>query len=487
MTVEQELKAIVGEENVFGVEEERDTYAKDNSSSSARTPLCVVKSHSTEDVQKIVKWASDSKTPIVPVSSGAPHLNGCSLPAVEGAVVLDMSEMKKILRIDRRNRVAMIEPGVNFDELIPELKKEKLAPFMPLTPRNTKSVLATWLERQPITMPKHHWDAQDPLLCLEVVYGTGDLFRTGSAAGPGSIEEQLEVGRAQVRPGGPAQVDFAKLAQGAQGTMGVVTWISMKCKILPDEKRSFLVGSDEISDLYDLARKSIYNRHDAQCLILNRLNLASLMKGTQNEIKSLSQDLPEWIMVIVLEGGGLFPQDRVDYQEKEFLEEVKKYGLNAGEIISGVESEDVEKVLGKSSGEDYWKIRYKGGCQDIFFITTLKQTGNFVAKIKELAKKNQYPSDDIGVYIQPAFQGVNCHCEFNLTYDPSNVEETDKVKALFEDSSRAIAKMGGFFSRPYGAWADIAYSAAPDSVDAIKRLKSIFDPNGILNPGKLCL
>ena len=84
-----------------------------------------------------------------------------------------------------------------------------------------------------------------------------------------------------------------------------------------------------------------------------------------------------------------------------------------------------------------------------------------MAKIKELAKKNQYPSDDIGVYIQPAFQGVNCHCEFNLTYDPSNVEETDKVKALFEDSSRAIAKMGGFFSRPYGAWADIAYSAAP--------------------------
>ncbi|WP_300464147.1 FAD-binding oxidoreductase [Desulfobacula sp.] len=487
MTLEQELKAIVGKENVFEVAEVLESYAQDNSFSSVKTPRCVVKPHSTEDVQKIVKLASANKTPLVPVSSGAPHFNGDTLPEVEGAVILDMSGMKKILRIDRRNRVAMIEPGVTFDELIPELKKEQLAPFMPLTPRNTKSVLTTWLERNPITMPKHHWDGQDPLLCLEVVYGNGDLFRTGSAAGPGSIEEQLEVGRAQVRPGGPSQVDYAKLAQGAQGTMGLVTWISMKCKVLPDEKRSFLVGSDDIVRLYDLARKSIYNRHDAQCLILNRLNLASLMKGTKEEITALSQELPSWILVIVLEGGGLFPEDRVAYQEKEFLEEAERFDLKPEESIAGVTAEDVENVLGKSSGQDYWKLRYKGGCQDIFFITTLKQTAGFVEKVKELAGAYQYSNEDIGVYIQPAFQGVNCHCEFNLNYDPGNVEETDKVKAFFKESSRAIADMGGFFSRPYGPWADIAYGAAPDSVDAIKRLKNIFDPDGILNPGKLCV
>ena len=101
----------------------------------------------------------------------------------------------------------MVEPGVTFAELIPEMERNDLAPFMPLAPRGSKSVVTSALEREPITIPRHHWNPQDPLRCVEIIYGIGDLFRTGSAAGPGTLEEQWEIGRAQVRATGPAHTD----------------------------------------------------------------------------------------------------------------------------------------------------------------------------------------------------------------------------------------------------------------------------------------
>ena len=100
--------------------------------------------------------------------------------------------MDKIVRSDRRNKVALIEPGITFQELIDEADKMGLKVLMPLLPRAGKSVIGSYLEREPIQIPKYHWDMTDPLLCTELVFGTGDLFRTGSAAGPGSLEQQWD-------------------------------------------------------------------------------------------------------------------------------------------------------------------------------------------------------------------------------------------------------------------------------------------------------
>ena len=144
-----------------------------------------------------------------------------------------MSGLKEIVRVDRRNRVAMIEAGLTFTELIPELEKEGLRLNMPLLPRAGKSVIGSMLEREPVIMPKYHWDIADPLLCTEVIFGSGDLFRTGSAAGPGTLEEQWEVGAAQEVASGPSQADWYRIIQGAQGTMGIVTWATIRCERLP--------------------------------------------------------------------------------------------------------------------------------------------------------------------------------------------------------------------------------------------------------------
>ena len=129
-------------------------------------------------------------------------------------------------------------------------------------------------------------------------------------------------------------------------------------------------------------------------------------------------------------------------------------------------------------------MRFKGGFQDIFFLTTLDKTPDFTAAMSDLAQQYKYPLENIGVYIQPIVQGTSCHCEFNLYYDPA--QESETAKRLISAAGEELAGMGGFFSRPYPAWKDTAYRNAEGTLAMQRKIKEIFDPNGILNPGKLC-
>lgn len=482
----KELIRIVGSENFLDNIESLQEYSKDMSFVNPIRPWCVVKPRNVDEVQAITKWANETLTPIVPVSSGLPRFRGDTIPSVGGVVIMDLSQMKRIIRVDRRNRVAMIEPGVTFGELNPELGKEDLAPFMPFLPRSTKSVLSSSLEREPITIPRLHWDSQDPLLCLEVILGTGDLFRTGSAAGPGTIEEQWAVGRAQMRPMGPSQMDPARYIQGSQGTMGIVTWITLKCKILPKIKKAFFVPAGNIEDLIDCTYKILWKRLGDECFILNAHNLACILGESGDDLKTLIDELPPWILFWSTEGVGLFPQEKVDYQEAELKDVAKSFGLTPVPSVAEIGAVYVSELLSKPSREPYWKLRSIGGCHDIFFITTMDKTPAFIQKVYELAISQKYPTDDIGVYLQPTVQGTNCHCEFNLFYDPQNPSQVEKVKKLDAEGSKVLANMGGFFSRPYGMWSNIAYGPSAYTVIAQRMVKDVYDPNGIMNPGKLC-
>jgi FAD/FMN-containing dehydrogenase len=241
--VEQELEKILGSENVLNNTEVLEEYSGDLSFAPRVRPRCIVRPGNADEVQKLIKWANEASAHLIPVSSGAPHFRGDTVPGVVGSIIVDLSRMKNIIRVDQRNRVAMIEPGVTFGELIPELEKAGLRLNLPLLPRGSKSVIGSMLEREPVIMPLYQWDALDPLTCIEVIFGTGDLFRTGSAAGPGSLEEQWAAKQAQVNPMGPGQTDFARVVQGAQGTMGIVTWSTVRCELVPTLQRPFLVGS----------------------------------------------------------------------------------------------------------------------------------------------------------------------------------------------------------------------------------------------------
>ena len=92
----------------------------------------------------------------------------------------------------------------------------------------------------------------------------------------------------------------------------------------------------------------------------------------------------------------------------------------------------------------------------------------------------------MGVYLQPTLQGTNCHVEFNLAYDPESAQEIQKIKKIDEEAGKVLPSMGAFFSRPYGSWAEMAFGPSAYTVTALRKVKDIYDPKGIMNPGKLC-
>jgi FAD/FMN-containing dehydrogenase len=122
----------------------------------------------------------------------------------------------------------------------------------------------------------------------------------------------------------------------------------------------------------------------------------------------------------------------------------------------------------------------------VFFLTTLDKTPGFVTTMNSAASEHQYPIPDIGVYLQPVHQGVGCHCEFMLPFNRENQMEVTRAEALFRDASHRLFKQKAYFSRPYGIWADMVYNADARTMIVTQKMKEIFDPNNVMNPGKLC-
>jgi hypothetical protein len=486
--VEQELLvSIVGKNNVITRQEILDRYASDMSFVSTVRPNCIVKPKNTEEVEKIVKYARKTGTPLIPVSSGAPHFRGDTVPSVGGAVIVDLSGMKKVIRVDRLNRVCMVEPGVTFGELIPAVTKENLRLNMPLMPRNTKSVTASMLEREPVTLPTYHWDIMDPLDCVEIIFGTGDMFRTGAAAGPGTLDDQWKAGGAQVEAAGPSSASWYRLIGGSQGTMGVVTWSSARCEILPKQEEPYMVGSSKLDSIMEMVHWLIRLRIPNECFILNKMNLAAMMaKEWLNDYKEIKESLPDWILFYNLAGYNYFPEERIKVYETDVREIAQKAGVEPARAIGKISAFELLKAAQVPSSEPYWKLRHKGASQDIFFITKFQSVRETITRMYQAADDTGYPVPDLGVYIQPLVQGSNYHVEFNLFYNPENGREKNRVKELTASVINPLISKGAFFSRPYGENALAILNKDAATVRALKKVKGITDPENIMNPGKLC-
>ena len=361
MPEKEKLAKIVGSENVLDSPEILEEYSRDLSFVPRVRPRCVVKPGNAEEVQRIVEWANESLSPLVPVSSGPPHFRGDTVPSVGGAVIVDLRRMKRIVRIDPKNRVAMVEPGVTFAELQPELEKAGLCAYMPLGPRSGKSVIGSMLEREPITMPSHHWDCIDPMLCAEIIFGTGDKLRSGEAAGLDTIEEQWEIGKAQMTPFGLSQMNENRFISGAQGTIGIVTWATLKCRYASKLNENFLVPSESIEPLIDLSYRLLRIRLCDNCFILNDLNLACLLAQTPEEIEELRAILPRWVLFVSFEGYGELPEEKVQYQAADFKDMAQSCHSEPMTMIPGASAEDVSELLSRPSAEPYWKLRFQGG------------------------------------------------------------------------------------------------------------------------------
>ena len=130
----------------------------------------------------------------------------------------------------------MVEPGVTWGQLQKELAEKGFFALNPLLPHPLKSVLTSHLEREKMLIPKYEYS--DNFLTTEVILPSGELFRTGSASVKGYPDTSIATG---VHPEGPG-VDWWRVLQGAQGTMGILTWANVKIEYKPKIDKTFFIS-----------------------------------------------------------------------------------------------------------------------------------------------------------------------------------------------------------------------------------------------------
>ena len=477
----QKLANILGADNVSNASEVLERYSSDYSFVPPRKPNYVAWVSSVEDVQKIVELANEENLPLIPRSSGVGFTGG-TIPS-QGGIVVDMSRMKKVIEIDHRNRMARVEPGVTYGQLQAALAPENLMSLNPLLPHAAKSVLSSHLERDPMLIPKFEYG--DPLLTMETVLPTGDIFRTGSAAAPGAPDHTLAD---LVGPHGPG-LDFYRLFQGAQGTFGIVTWMAIKVEYLPQVQKLFFVPFNTLEELveptYCIQRRMLGN----ECFILDNNYLASIL-ARDGEIEELKTCLPPWTLLICLAGGIRRPEERIEYEEEALNEIGADFRLSISLTLPGAPGLErvIAEILHQPWPEDtrYWRQRNKGAGSVVSFHTVLENVPALTQGARDFVARAGYKVQDMGCYLQPLERARACFCEYGLSYDPENLEEVALVKKLYAELSEFLFNQGVLFTRPYGAQAEIVYGCTAEYTSTLKELKKILDPNNIMNPGKLC-
>jgi hypothetical protein len=477
----KQFAQICGSKNIIEDQRILKDYSEDLGFLKGKIPILLIKVSKTKQIIEILKLVNLLKFSLVPVSSSSKlKHHGDTIPRNENSIIVDLTKMDKILSIDKKNRVVMIEPGVTFEQLIPKLEKKGLRLLTPLYPTGSKSVVTSALEREPITIPRYHWDSSDPLLCTEVVFGTGDLFRTGTAAGPGTISQQKKMGRAQVNPMGPTQFSPFRVIQGAQGSLGIVTWATLKLELKPTIQEVFHYHSNNIEELLDFQQQLAKYRLCDETFIMNRLNLASILKDTREKITAFSESLLKWNLIYVLSGKGDLANDKLDYLEGDVTDIINQANLEHLEAPKLIDNEECLRSINGFASKP-WRLRFRDSFQDIFFISKLENIPMYIEQVSDKIPKS------LGVYIQPINQGTSYHCEFDYYYDYINKVEKEGLEKKLNEIRTKLMENGAFFNRPYGSWAkEVFRNQSEQTSIAMKKIKNIFDPNNVLNPGVLC-
>jgi FAD/FMN-containing dehydrogenase len=484
MNRRDKLVAIVGVENFSDDPKALEAYARDFSLEPAGAPEYAVKPKSTEEVSKVIKVANDHSLPVVPVSSWV-HFHGATIPK-KGGIILDLTRMNRIFEVDDFNRRVRFEAGVTWEQITSYLEERGFRVMMPLLPHPQRSPLTDHLERAVITNTVY--DYGEPLQSMEVVWPNGEVFRMGSASVTGYPDSPSAGGN----PSGPG-LDFYRFLQGAQGTMGVVTWTNLKTEFITQKDKVFLSPVKDLDKVMEFLYRILKIRIGQECLLLNNTDLAAIMvKDIKKEFASLKASLPTWTLILVISGHFRDPDGRIKYEEKALNEVIRKEfpEISFSDNLPGLPGSG-QKLLGllrKPWPKEitYWKNRVRGACHSLFFITKPTLAPKFIERMESLASRHGYPEGELGGYLQPIEHNRACQLEFNLFYDPASRPEVERVRTLASEAAKSLLDKGALFTRPYGELAKLVYDRADGYAATLKRVKKLFDPKNIMNPGNLC-
>jgi FAD/FMN-containing dehydrogenase len=484
MSIKDDLISVLGKESVFDDEATLMPYSRDQSFVDPRRPDLVVFANSTAQVQEVVRYANKTRTPVIPYSSGL-NFHGGTIPR-QGGIVLNLSRLNKILSVDAKNWHCVIEPGVTASMLQDELEKHQLRAMLSFGVHPQRSALTSFLERDPAVAAASFEYGNELIMDTELVLPTGELFRTGlwsSGNTPGS-------------PLGPVRAMVNRLWTGAQGTLGILTKMNIKVEHLPRMRKVFLFAFDSFPEIMEPLRRIQQKEIGHECFIINNFNLSALMcrewkvphaflaqKIASREFDGLRENLPEWLLVVCLNGGPRMPEGKIAYEAEELRKVASMTHLQS---YYGREIEELFLAETLRPWGILKKFCYRGSVHDVSFKSPLKRVPEFQRMLQEVTNTYDYPMRDVGMYVLPIERGRAMHVEIDFHADPHDLYGAQQVKNMWLELSERFIDEGAFFDRPYGAWSEMVYRRAGTYTQKLKELKREIDPNNILNPGHLC-
>ncbi len=452
-TVKDELKAIVGEGKYFDNKEDLLMYSYDAFMVKGM-PEVVLLPVTTEEVSKTMKVAFREKIPVTPRGAGT-NLTGGSVPT-QGGIVLAFTKMNKILKIDKENRIAVVQPGVINMEFQKELARQGL--YYPPDPGSMAVTTMGGNVAENAGGPRavKYGVTKDYLLGLEVVLASGEVMRTG-----GKTIKNV------------TGYNLTQLFCGSEGTLGVITEMTLKLIPLPETKRTLQAAYKNMSD----AGKTVSRVFEIGIL---PVALEILDKVFINIIEDYTHvGLPreaEALLLIEVDG----PETAVTPQAERLTELCREMGAHEIKVAKTAKEND-----------EIWRARRSAyGAEARLRPTAIAEdctvpVGNLVAMFQEVAKIAEKHKLLIPV-VAHAGDG-NLHPQ--ILTDIRNKEEMERVvKAIDEISIKAI-ELGGTITGEHGIGIAkreiLTVELGEVAMEITKNIKKAFDPLNILNPDKV--
>lgn len=452
----EELKKIVGEDNVSDTVADLYVYSSDASVHQA-APAVVVRPKTIEEVQKIMRYANRNKIPVVPRGAGS-GTSGHTVP-IDGGIVLDLKRMNRILEIRPEDMLVKVEPGVVDDDLNRALKPYGL--FYPPAPASSRiATIGGEIGANASGIRSVKYGAtRDYVLGLKVVLANGDLVNLGSNTRVHSAGYQLE-----------------RLMVGSEGTLGVIVEATLRIVPLPKFRCLAVAKFNKLEDAGNAISDIISSGAQPSMLeLMDKIGIIAVNKA-------MNLGLPEVEAIILFEADGNV-KEAVDYEMRKMKEICEKHG-GFGVEMSYDEKERTRLFTGRKKLFASLS-RYKEGiiCTDLADDMGVPNSkiAETAQKIHEIAERNN------------VIMAVYGHCGSGVIHtkimlDPKKKSQWKDAERVIEELYDYVHSVGGVTSAEHG----IGLSKAPpwrkareDVIPLMRAVKKAFDPNNILNPHKL--
>jgi len=461
--IQEKLKGVVGEGNIFLDEETLTTHASDETEDHVFMPQVVVMPRTAEEVAAVLKLCNDNTIPVTPRGGGT-GLSGGALP-VKGGVVVAMKRFNKILEIDELNLQATVEPGVITEVFQKEVKEKGL--FYPPDPSSKGSCFLGGNLGENASGPKavKYGVTRDYVINMQVALVTGEVIWTAANVLKNSTGYNL-----------------TQLMCGSEGTLGIITKIVFKLRPFPKKDVTLLVPFTTAEE----ACRAISGIYMAGITpsgmeFVERDAIVLTMKYVDEVLSQpVSIDLPDNInahLIVELDGN----DDEVLMRDAEKIVEVLE-NYETGEVYFAQSAEEKEGL---------WRLRRNvSPAVNSYTLTKAEDVvvprGNLpklITAIKDIGRQYGFRSVCFG-HVGDGNLHVNVMKEqLDDAYWNKEVNEgiTDIFKAVIALGGTLSGEHGiGIAKRPY-----MHLAMQEKNLGLMRGIKAVFDPKGILNPEKI--